>query len=378
MKSILQKLSIAFLLLFIVVLAGCADKEEGKSETAQPVAKTEAPTTITITDTAGKEITVDLPITKAVVVNRNTAEALKVLGVDEEIIATGDTTLKNNAYLGFEDRPDVGKTAELNLEAILSLKPEVVFTYTNRPDSTLEEKLEPAGIKVIRLNNYLPEQMDEELETLAKLFGKEDKAAEFLAWKHDIEDELEKRVKDIPESDKKTVLALSAGALNSQGNYNVFPSASLNGEPGVGEGYATILAGGLDAANLEWNPAETSTTINVDEEYVLQQNPDVITLHGNFFGGYEATDDTSFKEVYDGVMVNTAVKQMTAGKNKDVYMFYTNIIGSDKGYIGRLQLAKYLYPERFSDVNPDSYLQEYFEKWLGLEAKGIWYYGPEK
>lgn len=303
-------------LMTMLLLVGCSTDEEKEVESAEKetVEEQEAKQ-ITITDTTGKEITLDLPITKAVVINRNTAEALTLLGAADAIIATGDNTIKNNGYLGLNDLPDVGKTDELSIETILSLKPEVVFTFTNRPDNTLEEKLEPAGIKVIRLNNYLPEQMDEELLTLGKIFGKEEKAQAYLDWKHEIEETLAERVKDIPEEEKKTVVALSAGALNTNGKYNIYPSSTIEGEAGVGEGYATILAGGLDpATEIQWDPTKASTTINVEEEYVLKVNPDVITLHGNFFGGYDVQEPTSFTDVLNNVVNNTAVSQMTAGQ----------------------------------------------------------------
>lgn len=359
----------------LVILSACGNTEAGTVNTNKEKEE-EQGEKITITDSTGKEITVNLPIERAVVINRNTVEALKVLGVTEPIIATGDNTNRFNSYLGMNGLPDVGKTSEINIESILALKPEVVFTFTNRPDETLESQLEPVGIKVIRLNNYLPDSMDDELRILAKLFEKEERAEEFLEWKHEIENLLAERVADIPDDEKKSVLALSAGALNTDEKYNVFPSSTTEGKPGVGEGYATILAGGVDPANeIRWDDTETSTTVNVDEEYVLQLNPDVITLHGSFFGGYDAEDPTSFSDVIQNVITNTAVSQMTAGKNQDVYMFYTNFIGSDKGYIGRLQLAKYLYPDRFNDIEPQKYVDEYFEKWLGIESKGIWYYG---
>ena len=385
MKNYLKILVVGFLLMCLLV--GCSNSEdtteananEKSTETSQSSkAVEEDANEITFTDTTGKEITLSLPVTKAVVINRNTAEAITLLGAQEAIIATGDNTIKNNGYLGLNDFPDVGKTDELNIESILELKPEVVFTFTNRPDNTLEEKLEPAGIKVVRLNNYLADQMDEELRILAKIFGKEQRAEDYLTWKQSIEQMLEERTKDIPEEQKKTVLALSAGALNTNGKYNIYPTSTLDGQAGPGEGYATILAGGTDPTpEILWDATKSSTTVNVEEEFVLTANPDVITLHGNFFGGYDAQDETSFTEVLNNVITNTAVSQMTAGKNKDVYMFYTNFFGSDKGYIGRLQLGKYLYPENFEDIVVEDYINEYFENWLGVPASGVWFYGAK-
>jgi len=372
--------NLTFFLVLVVLAAGCSTGTGNDSPmTTERNLQSNSPaqaeqSNYTFTDTSGKQITLDIPIQTAIIINRNTAEAIKLLGADDRVAATGDATIKNNPYLGFQSLPDVGETGQLNLETILSLKPQAVFTYTNRPDRKLEEKLEPAGIKVVRMNNYLPDQTDSEWELLGKLFGKEERAAQFLEWKHGIERISAERIQSIGENDKKSVMALSAGFLNSDGGYRIFPSQSLGGKPGVGEGFATILAGGKDAADLQWNPAEASTTIMVDEEYVLTRNPDVITLHGTWLGGYEAADVQPLEDAFANMLSISSLNRLKAGKNRDVYFFHTNFIGSDKRYIGVLQLAKWLYPDRFADVDPEAYAREYFEKWLGVPYQGIWYH----
>ncbi|WP_259445282.1 ABC transporter substrate-binding protein [Paenibacillus lautus] len=371
---------LAFAMILTLLIAGCSTtnnddaivtNQESQQLSSQKDTELKS---WTFTDTSRKEITLNIPVQKAVVINRNTAEAIKLLGAEDRVVATGDNTIKHNPYLGFDKLPDIGETEQVNLEAILSLKPEVVFTYTNRPDQKLEEKLEPAGIKVVRMNNYLPEQTDIEWKLLGKLFGKEERAAKFLEWRHEIESIPAKRIQSIDTSEKKSVLALSAGFLNSNGGYRVFPSQSLDGKTGVGEGYATILAGGKDAADLQWNPAEASTTIMVDEEYVLKRNPDVVTLHGTWLGGYETMDAKPLDEAFANIMKISSLKKLNAGKDKEVYFFHTNFIGSDKRYIGVLQLSKWLYPDLFEDVNPEAYAKEYFEEWLNVPYQGIWYY----
>lgn len=389
-----KQMVLYLLFILVLVMAGCGgvapanEKNEvqrtGVAEKNEAyigrhdVESTDEKQTITVTDSNGTEITLNLPIQKVVVINRNTAEAMRLLGLQDKIVATGDNTIQNNPYLGFDDKPDVGKTGEVNIELILSLEPDVVFTFTNRPDHVLEEKLEPAGIKVVRINNYLPEQMDQELRLLGKIFGVEERAEQFLDWKNSIEQLLADRVMHINESDKKSVMALSVGFLNSNGGYRVFPSQSLNGEPGVGEGYATILAGGKDAAaDIKWDPTNSSTTILVDEEYVLEKNPEVLTLHGTWLGGYSTEDERPFKEVYDNIMNNSSVSQLNAGKTQDIYIFHTNMIGSDKRYIGTLQLAKYLYPDLFDDIDPEKYAKQYFETWLGVEYQGVWWFSAK-
>jgi iron complex transport system substrate-binding protein len=354
------------------LLSACAESNaednRGKRESAE---------SITFEDSAGTEMTLELPLENVVVINRNAAEALSVLGVEDRVAATGDTTLENNPYLEYGDRPDVGGTSEVNLEKIISLEPDAVITYTNRPDGELEEKLEPAGIPVIRLNHYLPEQMDKEMEMLGKLFEVEARAESFLEWKHEIESIRDERVSDIPEEEKREVMALSAGFLNSEGGYRIFPSETTEGKPGVGEGYATIQAGAKDAADVQWDDGEESTTVLVDEEYVLDRDPEVLTLHGTWLGGYETNNEEEFQEVYDNITSNTSVSQLEADEQEDIFIYHTNFIGSDKRYIGTLQLAKDLYPDRFKDIEPEKYAREYFEDWLDVDYNGVWMFSPK-
>lgn len=333
---------------------------------------------LTFEDSLGTKFTIDKPLEKIVVLNRQTAEAIKILGAEDKVIATGDTTIKNNSYLGYNDLPDMGETDELNIEAIIALKPDAVFVYTNRANDVLEEKLNPLGIKVIRMDNYQPERYDEEMAKLGTLLDKEDRAKEFLDYRAKVEALVTDKVKDIAVENRKSVMALSVGFINSNGGYRVFPVMSDNGEAGVGEGYASILAGGKDACpDIQWDPAKGDTTIQVEEEYALNANPDVITLHGTWLGGYECTDVNDFKTVMDNIYSISSIGKTKAGQNKDVYIFHTDMLGASKRHLGLLQLGKYLYPDLFKDIDVEAYAKEYFEKWLGTTYQGIWFYSAK-
>ena len=356
-------------LILVVALALCGFTFAAAAEQAYPM---------TFQDSCGTEFTLEEPLQKIVVLNRQTAMAIKILGAEDLVIATGDTTVENNPYLGFNDLPDMGDTSELNIEAIIALNPDAVLVHTNRATEVLEEKLNPLGIKVIRIDNYQPEKYDEEMLLLGKLVGKEERAQEFLDYIHGVEEMVSERVADIPEEERKSVLALSVGFLNSQGGYRVFPSRASNGEIGVGEGYASILAGGVDAAaDLEWDATSDSTTILVEEEYALSCNPDAITLHGTWLGGYNAQDTAQFKEVMDNIYNISSIGQMKAGADRQVFIFHTDMLGAAMRHIGVLQLGKYLYPELFEDIDVDAYATEFFEDWVGAEYKGEWFYSAE-
>ena len=302
MKKTLSMLMAMILVCSMVFAVGGAAKAEDYS--------------LTFTDSCGTEFTLDKPLERIIVLNRQTAEAIKILGADDLVIATGDTTVDNNPYLGYNDLPDMGKTGELNIEAILELNPDAVFVHTNRA-TEIEQQLEPAGIKVIRIDNYQPERFDEEMLLLGKILGKEERANEFLDYVHAVEELVSERIATLAEEDKPTVMALSVGFINSNGGYRIFPCYSTDGTMGVGEGYSTIIAGGRDASpEIRYDPAESGTTVLVDEEYALSCNPDVITLHGTWLGGYNCTDEADFQNVIDNIYAISSISQMKAGVNR--------------------------------------------------------------
>ena len=376
----MKRTLVTTLILALLVLSACV------APIAQPVpapvsvgdgaGASGATDVIQVVDSTGRAFTIQRPVSRVVSLNRQISEALTLIGAQDRVVGTGDTTIENNPFLPFTELPDVGKTGEVNLELILSLQPEIVFAHTNRNVEILEEKLEPAGIQVIRADYYRPDRQKDELRLIAKIMGVEENAEAFIAWQESLETLREERLTGLKDEERRTVIALSVGFLNSQGGYRIFPSSSADGSMGPGEGYATILAGGIDAAaDLTWPPEQSGTTVLVEPEYVLQRNPEVVTLHGTWLGGYNAEDDAQFREVMTNILNTTSLPQLQAVTTGDVYIFHTDFLGAARNFIGVLQLAKDLYPDRFADVDVDAYHRQYFEEWLKAPFAGVWHFG---
>ncbi|WP_168582788.1 ABC transporter substrate-binding protein [Gephyromycinifex aptenodytis] len=327
---------------------------------------------ITVTDALDREITLDKPISRAVVLNRNTLELVKLLGAFDTVVAYGDKADELNPYLPLDKLTNLGAGKSLNIEALIAAKPDVVFAHPNR-NMELEEKLDPLGIKVIRLYNYLPDKLDAEAQKVGELYGKQSRVEEYLEFKHGIEDKTKNALEGLSEADKLRVVALNSGAPKDE--FAVYPSKTTDGKPGTGEGMAILNAGGIDPTDLAWDASESSTTVKLGAERILQIDPDAVTVNNSWYGGYEATDDKSFEELTDQLLNNTSTfSRLKAAKNKRIYFFQTNMLGSDKGYIGTAQLAKWLYPDRFTDVDPSAYAKTYFEEWLDTPFQGTYWY----
>ncbi|AIS51711.1 periplasmic binding protein [Thermoanaerobacter kivui] len=319
---------------------------------------------VKIKDSTGNDVTVPAGLNRLVVLNTDAAESLRILQIPDEFIVGVSDTVKTDPYLGFENKESVGSWQKPNFEKILSVKPQAVITYGKWPDTTLEDNLKPAGIKVIRLDLYKPETYDNDLKTLAKIFGRVKTAEEFIQWKANKTAVVVDRVKDLKPENKVKVFGIWSSSLTAT-TWKTFAQNTA-----VHQGLES--AGGINVAR------DMKDYPEISPEWVLEKNPDkiVIGTYDKDVIGYSVKDNTNVSKLRDSALVNPVISQTNAGKNKEVYIISTKLFGGNKTYLGSLYLAKWLYPDRFKDVNPSQILKEYFEKWLGIPMKGVWAY-PE-
>ncbi|NNG66458.1 stalk domain-containing protein [Caldanaerobacter subterraneus] len=315
-----------------------------------------------ITDSTGAEVSIPAGLTRLVVLNTDAAESLRLLQIPDEFIVGVSDTVKSDPYLGFDYKESVGSWQNPNFERIMSVKPQAVITYGKWPDKTLEEKLEPVGIKVIRVDLYKPESYDRDLKTLAKIFGRVKLAEEFIQWKENKLALLKERVKDIKPEERVKVFGIWSSSLTS-GTWKTFAQGTA-----VHEGIE--LAGGINIAR------EMKDYPVVSPEWILEKNPSklVVGTYDKNIIGYLVKDASAAEKLREDAISNPVISQIEAGKNKEVYVISTKLFGGNKTYLGALYMAKWFYPERFKDINPDQVLKEYFEKWLGIPLKGVWAY----
>lgn len=344
-----------------VLAAGC-----GRSD--QQAAKKTDKDEITITDSTGKKIVLSERLDKVVVLNPPAAEVLRTLQIPEKSIVGVADSIQKSPYLGFGSIKSVGSSSTPNIEKIVELKPEAVITQ-GKWLSGLDEfraKLEPLGIKVIALDVHQIDKFDDCMKSLAIVFGKEKRAAEFLKWKSEQEKKLPGRLKGLKQEDKKKVIQLYGNKLAK----NEWQTSSKGEQAGgTGPDQQINMAGGINVAkDLE----QDYPTVSL--EWIVQQNPDVILITVYNELGYTSADYESASKLRDLVLTNKAIATTSAGKNKQVYVSASS---ASTPYINAQFIAKWVYPERFKDIDPENVLKEYYEKWLGVPFKGCWAY-PQK
>ena len=101
--------------------SGGSSSTSGEMNTSSAVQSTG----ITITDSAGREVTLEKPLETVVTFNSSLYDTLVSFGAADTVIGVGDSIKKAIA----DGVPSVGAWNDPNIEKILELKPDAVITY---------------------------------------------------------------------------------------------------------------------------------------------------------------------------------------------------------------------------------------------------------
>jgi iron complex transport system substrate-binding protein len=319
--------------------------------------------TITVADSAGRSIDVPYPVQSVVVLWSNPAKEMRALGAVDRIVGMDQST---------KDEVDKGKLPELanvsvvgtqeepNYEKIAQLKPDVVISlsagYPPEP-AEIQKKLEPFNIPVVGLDFYRTEIWFQEMEKLGRMLGKEAEAKEYADFFAGYYEKINDTLADVPDAEKKTVYFEGAKKYQTYGG------------AGYGSGIPNVIrfAGGKDLY-----PERTELAFEVNPEDVAKRNPDVI-FKGTPLGWAEQ-NETAFKAMRDEIMNRPELATTNAVKNNQVYVISFDVIGGASKKFGPVFLAKALYPEKFQDLDPLAFYQEYLEKFQGLKYQGVYFY----
>ena len=322
--------------------------------------------TITIVDSAGRTVELPYPVKSVVALNGNVPEEMIALGAGDKIVGIGlgtKTKVDQGLLPGLEDVAVIGDEAEPNYEKIAELDPDVVIQYSSWPPTPeeLQAKLDPFGIPVVALDLYMMEVYNDEVELLGRILGNEKEAADYIAFIQDQYDLIDERLESIPEEDRKVVYFEGAGL------YETYGGADFGcGIPGM------IRAGG----GKDLYPDLKAYYFNANPEDVAERNPDVIFKGISEPKGYFMEDETVLKNLREEVMSRPMWSDTTAVKNGEVYAISFDATAGLRKKFGPLFIAKALYPETFSDLDPESFLMTYLEDYLGLEPQGFYIYPP--
>ncbi|RKY63533.1 MAG: hypothetical protein DRQ08_09455 [Candidatus Latescibacterota bacterium] len=315
--------------------------------------------TVTIVDSAGRRLQVPRPVRRMVVLNTDAAEVICALGGEEAIVGVSEFVAESEFLRKLGDRPSVGRWNSPSYERIVELEPEVVIAYGRHPGAELEEKLEPAGIKVARIDCYKIGTLLQDVEALGRMLGREEEAEELIGFYRKYLKMVKQRLERIRPEDRIRVYVESYTELTSVAE-------------GSGGHEICSEAGGINIAGGEPVPYP-----KVSPEWVLEQNPQVIVKAVSSSSvpfGYGGGDVEMLEALRRDIMNRPGWEEMDAVRKGRVYLISSEIWAGPRAVVGIAYMAKWFYPEVFEDLDPEAIHREYLERFLGLEYKGafVW------
>jgi len=326
------------------------------------------PTEITLIDSTDKVVTVNVPVSRIVPLQMRHATAVIVLGGEEKIVGVDSTVRERDLLFGnLSTRPSVGATKEPDVEAILELDPDLVITFTHLgPQDQLDDKL-PPEVALVRFDLSRSDKLKEEMMALGYLIGDREAVKDYDEWYDQYMGAVMERVSEIPEEDRVRVF---------------LERESTDKEPSVRWAYASDtgytdlcdVAGGVNIAKkkIDYNG-------DVEAEWVMEENPAVI-IGLSYSGGYQAEDDAPLGAYRDGIMTAPGFDLVDAVKNDRVYIISGDFSLGPQMTIGTVAVAKWLYPDLFSDLDPEAIHQEFLTEFMhvdyDLSEHGAFVYPP--
>jgi iron complex transport system substrate-binding protein len=337
--------------------------DSGFVATAQAQSSTSGP--ITIIDELGREITLKAPVTAVYPDLWYQTEIVRAIGASDTIVAIDQTSDpgKNSAnkdyFAKLAGLPDAGNFNGPNWETIAASGAEVFFTRRNAPWQDAVEKLKPFGIEVIVVSTWDPKVLRAQLPNIGKIFGKEKGAADLAQLYDDIDRVLTDRLSGV--APKKVYFENNADFVTSL--------------PGSGWHDTIVLGGGKNIfgdITIANTGSASVHTYTVDPVEIINRNPDVI-IHNGIDGqaaGYAPWDQKKLAEQAQRIIARPGWNAIQAVEDKNVFVFSNFFFSALGKQIGALAVAKWLYPDRLTDVDLDAY----FARWLtaqGVEPRPI-------
>lgn len=315
--------------------------------TSNEKAETPKEEKITITDQSGRKITLEKPAERVASGYYIATTTIIGLGAKDTLVGVemkADTReIYKQAAPEILELPALGNKKMFNVEECAKAKPDVVFLPISL--KSYVDKLEALGMQVILLNPETKEGFEEAVQIIAKACGKEETAQKYKTYRKQL---LKKYIK--AKKDTNHTVYMAGMDLLEAASDDMF------------QGEIIKEANGINAIT---DKGQTSW-MNINIETLLRVNPSYILLEN---GGIDS----------ESVYANTALREIDAVKNEQVYVFPSALETWDtpnlSSCLGVLWVYSKLYPEEVSvDVvkkEAKAFYKEFYGIDVDTEALGV-------
>ncbi|WP_066722685.1 MULTISPECIES: ABC transporter substrate-binding protein [Hyphomicrobiales] len=345
---------------------------------------------VMVTDVLGRKVEVEAPVQRVILGEGRQMYVVAALDKDDpfkRVVAWRDDLPKADpdSYKQYLARypqvaklPSFGgmKEGAFDIEQAIALKPDVLFLNIEAKvasdEASLVEKLAAVGIPVVYVDfREKPFQNTEpSLRLMGKLFGREKVAEDFIAFRAAEIARVTDRLAKVQGLKRPLVMMERAGGYSddccmSFGNENFGKMVDIAG----GKNFASDLIPG------------TFGTVN--PEAVVAANPDVVVITGGNWGAYvpggawvglgPGSDLTEARRKLAGLARRPAFSQTKAVKDGRVHAIWHQFYNSPYQFVAIQEIATWLHPELFKDLDAEATLKTLHERFLPLPYQpGYW------
>ncbi|ATF20302.1 ABC transporter substrate-binding protein [Phaeobacter gallaeciensis] len=271
---------------------------------------------------------------------------------------------------------------DFSIEAVLEADADLVLLDSGNlfkaEETGLIDKLDKAGVPVVFIDfrRNATENTVPSLLILGRILGEEKGAAKFIDFYISEMKKVSNIVDQIPAEERPLVVLENAAGWQpdfccwSFGPYNY--------------GRFVELAGGMNYAST----LENAYSVSLSMEGVIDADPDhVIGTGANWAEakpevtstllGYEG-DPAVNAEKIAALAARPGFAELRAVKNGNYHSIYHQFYNSPYHFVAIQQIAKWLYPEDFEDLDPQDTLDRLHAEFMPYEASGQFWLSADK
>lgn len=347
--------------------------------------------TITVTDIAGRTISVEKNPQKVVIGEGRMIYSIALLDTENpfnRIVGWKNDMVKYDpdAYRKYLAQfPEAAKiknfgspySGEWSLEGVIALGTEVVLmnlgNLLKAQESGIIEKLEVAGIATVFIDfrqdptqNTIPS-----IQLLGRIFDKRDEADAFSDYYQTQMKVIYSRVSKLANEDLPIVFIERAAGYNPDKCCSTFGAANM--------GRLVDLAGGRNWGTLKFPGFSGKVSL----EAIFSDDPAIIIGTGANWAeanpatqavlfGYEATEE-KVQERLKLLASREGWPELSAVKNGRFHSVYHQFYNSPYHFVAMQAFAKWIHPDLFADLNPDATMKELHDKFLPIDYSGVFW-----
>jgi len=340
---------------------------------------------IVVKDVTGRDVEVDVPVKHVILGEGRQIYFLAALDKEnpfQHVVGWRDDLPKADpesyaAYLAkypeIAKLPTFGgmKEGTFDIEQAVALKPDVILMNVDAKTATEEagyiEKLAKVGIPLVYVDfrEKPMENTEPSMRVMGTLMGKEKLAEDFIAFRADAI----RKVTDVLE---KSNPAKPVVFMERAGGYSDDCCMSFGNE---NFGKMVELAGGTNMAK----DIIPGTFGAVNPEQIIASNPDQVIITGGMWEGYVpggnwvgvgyGADAAEAHRKLENLTKRPAFTGIKAVKDGNIHAIWHQFYNNPYQFVAIQQIAKWLHPDLFKDLDPEATFKELHARFLPLDYK---------